>query len=408
MRKALFAGITVAFAVGAALVLAEASLRVLERWPRRDGLDYPDTWREGGLGPGGYLKEGFSGDVIDGYGGKVRWTNNAQGFRYDRDVSPVPEKGVLRVLSMGDSFTAGYRVDQAATFSSLLEQRLRREVGPSEVLVACVEDPAAGLYWLDLHGQSFHPHVVLLGITLGNDIAQTHVALDPRGSFVLDVQDDAVRIERREAEATLGFRHGLETRLIPDGYRESKSLLRRAAVKLEHLRIVGWVHRTAWPIGSWYGDPARPNLFDPTHGLGFFLASPPEEIEVAFGRFERLLRAYRLFCARRKISLIVALFPQRFQVQARDWNQTIVKFGLRESSFDLMAPNRRILDFCRTNGIACIDPTEFMREAFERSGESLYMPRGDMHWNRAGHLACYEAMADRVLQIVRDRPAASH
>jgi hypothetical protein len=401
MRRALFTGITVAFAVGVALALTEASLRVLERLPKRDVLDYPDTWREGGLGPGGYLKEEFSGDVIDGYGGTVRWKNNAQGFRYDRDVSPVPEHGVLRVVSMGDSFSAGYRVDQAATFSSLLEQRIAREVGPSEVLVSCVEDPAAGLFWLDLHGQSFHPHVVLLGITLGNDIAQTHVALDPQGPFLLDVEADTIHIERKDGETTLGFRHGLETLLIPDEHRESKPVLRRAAVKLEHLRIVGWVHRSAWPIGSWYGDPTRPNLFDPTHGLGFFLVSPPGEVEVAFGRFERLLRAYQLFCAQRKITLIVVLFPQRFQIQERDWEQTIVKYGLRESSFDLVAPNRRILDFCRTNGIPCIDPTEFMREVFRRSGESLYMPRGDMHWNRAGHLAFHEASADHVLRIVR-------
>jgi hypothetical protein len=405
MRKALFAGITVALALGVALVLAEASLRVLERLPKRDLLDYPDTWREEGLGPGGYLREGFSGDVIDGYGGTVRWTNNAQGFRYHRDVAAVPAEGVLRVVSMGDSFSAGYRVDQAATFSSLLERRIVREVGPSEVLVSCVEDPAAGLFWLDRHGLSFHPHVVLLGITLGNDIAQTHVALDPRGPFRLDVEEDAVRIEHREGEATFGFRHGLETLLIPDADRESKRALQRAAVKLEHLRIVGWVHRSAWPIGSWYGDPARPNLFDPTHGLGFFLASPPSAIEEAFGRLERLLQGYRQFCARREITLIVALFPQRFQVQPRDWEQTLVKFGLKESSFDLTAPNRRILESCRTNGIACIDPTESMRDAFSRSGESLYMPRGDMHWNRAGHHAFYEASAEQVLRIVRARSA---
>lgn len=403
MRKTLFAGITVALALGVALVLAEASLRVLERLPKRDLLDYPDTWREGGLGLGGYLQEGFSGDVIDGYGGTVRWTNNTQGFRYDRDVSPVPAEGVLRVVSMGDSFSAGYRVDQTATFSSLLERHLVREVGPSEVLVSCVEDPAAGLFWLDRHGQSFHPHVVLLGITLGNDIAQTYVALDARGPFRLDVKGDTVRIERREGETTFGFRHGLETLLIPDEHRESKHALQRAAVKLEHLRIVAWVHRSAWPIGSWYGDPARPNLFDPTHGLGFFLASPPGAIEEAFSRLERLLHAYQLFCAQRKIALIVALFPQRFQIQPRDWEQTIVKFGLKESSFDLAAPNRRILDFCRAQGIDCIDPTDFMREAFGRSGESLYMPRGDMHWNREGHHAFYEASVEHVLKVVRAR-----
>lgn len=52
------------------------------------------------------------------------------------------------------------------------------------------------------------------------------------------MDDGAVGIERREGETTFGFRHDLETRLIPDEHRESKSVLRRAAVKLEHLLIV--------------------------------------------------------------------------------------------------------------------------------------------------------------------------
>jgi hypothetical protein len=407
MRKALFAGLTVALLVGTALILAELSLRVLERLPRRDVLDYPDTWREGGLGPGGYLAEGFRGEVIDGYGGTVRWTNNSQGFRYDRDVARDPPPGLLRVLSMGDSFTAGYRVDQRETFSHLLERRLERDLGPSEVLISCVEDPAAGLHWLDLHGWSFRPQAVLLGITLGNDIAQTHVALDPRGPFRLQLHAGAERITRREEEATFGFRHGLEPLLIPGEHRESASVLRRAAVKLEHLRIVGWVHEPAWPIASWYGDPAHPRLFDPTHGLGFYLASPPPEIEEAFGRLERLLRAYALSCARRGITLLVALFPQRYQIQERDWRQTIVKYGLKEPAFDLMAPNRRVLGFCRENGITCIDPTESMREAFARSGKSLYFPRGDMHWNRGGQRAFYEAAAEVLLHVLRREPSGN-
>jgi hypothetical protein len=401
MRKALFVGITVALVAGAALVLAEVAVRVAGRLPRGDVLDYADTWREGGLGPGGYLREGFRGEVADGYGGTVRWANNGQGFRYERDVSVDPEPDLLRVLSLGDSFTAGYRVGQQETFSHLLEQRLDREIGPSEVLVSCIEDPATGLYWLGLHGWSFRPRAVLLGVTLGNDIAQTYVSLDRQGPYRLEAGGADARVARRREEATLGFRHGLETLLIPAEHREPASVWRRAAVKLEHLRVLGWVHESAWPIASWYGDPARPGLFDPTHGLGFFLDAPPPEIEEAFERFERLLRAYRLACARRGVTLVVALFPQRFQIQPRDWRQTIVKYGLKEATFDLMAPNRRILDFCREHGITCIDPTESMRETFARSGESLYFPRGDMHWNRRGQRAFYEAATDALLEVLR-------
>ena len=398
-RRPLFAAITLALAAACAVVAAEVALRLAERIPHRVPLDYPDTWRKGGLGPGGYLAEGFDAQVTDGIGGLVRWTNNAQGFRYDREVSAIPEPGVLRVISMGDSFTAGYRVGQEETFSRLLERKLGERVGPCEVLVSCVEEPATGLYWLEQFGQSYRPHLVLLGLTLGNDIAQTYVAVDPHGAYRFDA--DAAVVPRDE-EATLGFRHGLEGALVPEEDRERKGFVARAAVKLEHLRVVDLVHDPAWPIGSWYGDPARPNLLDPTHGLGFYLMAPPPIVEEAYARLERVLLAYQRFCAERGIRLAVALFPQRFQVQPRDWEQTVVKFGLRAGSFDVETPNRRIGAFCAAHGLSCLDPTPALRRRFAREGRDLYLPRGDMHWNSRGHAAVYEALLGPLSELLAE------
>ncbi len=96
-----------------------------------------------------------------------------------------PRPGVLRILSLGDSFTAGYRVGQHETFSSLQEQLINREYGQAEVMVAEISDPANALYYLDQFGLRLKPHIVLLGITLGNDISQTYVTLDPQGSYIL-------------------------------------------------------------------------------------------------------------------------------------------------------------------------------------------------------------------------------
>ncbi len=73
----------------------------------KSGLDYGDAVRADGLGPGGLLKEGFEGRVTNGLGGTVLWRNNAEGFRRSEDTPETPAPGVVRVLSMGDSFTAG-------------------------------------------------------------------------------------------------------------------------------------------------------------------------------------------------------------------------------------------------------------------------------------------------------------
>jgi hypothetical protein len=91
-RKHVFAGLTLVLAAAGSCIaiglLAEGGLRVKERATRSRGLDYGDTWRRDGLGPGGSLEPGFSAEVIDGYGGTVRWTSDASGFRHDREIAP--------------------------------------------------------------------------------------------------------------------------------------------------------------------------------------------------------------------------------------------------------------------------------------------------------------------------------
>lgn len=406
-RRFWFATITLVAAACVSLVLVEFGLRGAERLPRehRSRLDYPDTWRSGGLGPGGSLKEGFRGEVVDGYGGTVRWANNSSGFRRDKETAPTPAPGVLRLLSIGDSFTAGYRVAQEETFSRRIERHLTREIGAAEVLIACVEDPPSGLDYLTRFGSDFQPHAVLMGITLGNDIAQSYLGIDPGGPYRLELERDRYEIAVNET-TTLGFRHGLETLYVPDEFLESRSALARTMLRLDHARARQIVGESAWPIASWYGDVGRPHLFDPSHGLGFFLVTPPPSIEEGFARLERVLTAVDLFSREQDIDFVVILFPQRFQVQRDDWRQTIVKYGLKESAFDLRAPNRRIFSFCRRRGVACIDPTDAMRRRHEREGRSLYLRRGDMHWNALGHEALYEAVIPGILDLVAARPDA--
>ena len=100
---------------------------------------------------------------------------------------------------MGDSFVAGYRVGQEETFSFLCEQWVKQHLGTSEVLVSEIEEPTTALYYLNKFGLTFHPHIVILGITLGNDIVQSYIGMDPKGGYSLSVVNDKVTIERTEA-----------------------------------------------------------------------------------------------------------------------------------------------------------------------------------------------------------------
>ena len=134
-------------------------------------LDYNDVY--GTLEEGGCLKKNFKGYVVGASGNFVYWQTNSKGFRNTKEFDYIPASNVLRILSIGDSFTAGYRIGQNETFSFLLEKWINKTYKKSEVLISCIEEPTTGLYYLSKFGQKYNPDIILLGITIGNDIAQT-------------------------------------------------------------------------------------------------------------------------------------------------------------------------------------------------------------------------------------------
>lgn len=386
--------LTLALSLVLSLALAEAGLRGLEALRGEAEIpDYGDTWRDGGLGPGGFLRENFSGRVRDGYGGTVRWVNNAAGFRRDEETSRERRPGTLRILSLGDSFAAGYRVDQEETYSHLLEARLEatgrwRDV---EVLIAVVEEPATGLAYLDDEGLRWQPDLVLLGITLGNDLAQTYVTLDPREDHDALVAELATWTLPPACfdphQAHPPERAGPSPE--PPGGLRLLGLLKHVQKDLKD-------RREPRAVASLWGEYTHPRLFD-NHGLGMYLEPAPARIETAHERLFQVLTEMRELCAAHEIELLVTLFPQRFQVQPRDWQAAVHAYGLRPECFDLAAPNRRLMDFCRRAGLLCLDPTADLARRFGRTGDSLYLPRGDMHWNARGHRALADAIEDVVL-----------
>lgn len=382
--------LTVVCSVLVAALLVEIFLGLV-KYPRRAaGPDYGSTWRQEGLGPGGFLKEGLETYVTDGYGGKVRWKNNATGFRNDGEVSAQPPPGVLRLLSLGDSFTAGYRVGQEETFSYLLEQWLNARYGPAEVLVSCIEEPALGLYYLTRFGINFQPHVVLLGVTLGNDLAQSYISLDQGSAYTLKVEHGQVQMTLSPVPKKTGYSLDPKVVEIPPEYLRPRTPLEKVSRWFTRFRLVSLLHPREKAITSMYQDPDRPRLFDAVTGLGVFTQPPPPEIEEAYRRLFRLLEAFQVYCQGRGILFAVLLFPQRYQVNPGDWERAAAHYRLNKARFDLMGPNTRLRAFCQERAIPLIDPTQAMAARYLGTRQPLYLPQGDMHWNREGHRTFFE------------------
>jgi hypothetical protein len=434
-RRAL-AVLTFALASAAALAAAEIAVRVLEwrgrhtamRRARYEEAYAAKAFRKDGIGDAGYLAEGFRGYVTDEYGRPVEWINDSSGFRSRRDVSLRPPPGSLRILALGDSILVGHRVGQNDTFSFLLEDWLRaRRRRDVEVLIAAVEHPATGLYYLQTRGLRYGPQLVLAGISVGDDIAQVYFNLGPLGKYRMvggaadgvielnpgadhDAQLAALRALRLPA-ACLGPRDKAWSGSGPPAAAAAGSGAAGGASRLRLAALVrGWLadrraRNAPQAATSTWGAYREPALFD-GNALGIYLEQPPPEVVEAYRRLELVLQGYQRLSAHHRIGLTVVILPQRTQVQPPDWEATLGAYSLRRECFDPRTPNRTILAICRRIGVTCLDPTPALAELYRSSRDSLYMPLGDPHLTARGHRAIFAAIRDDLARVTDSLPVA--
>ena len=369
------------FFAGALLLETGLSIADSRAGRRPSGLlDYGDL--TGPCGGGGCLKPGLDAAIV-GERGAARFVTTRQGFRNREDPSDEKGPGVRRILFLGDSFVAGYRTDQEETVGRRLELGLRTRTGDAavEVLVAELPHPEAVRAYLREHAPRLQPDLVVVGLTIGNDLAQGWAVrravpepviaslLLPADAFR---QAPADRLALRLERSLRSWR----------SYRRLKSLLQPDAIT------------TDYP-----DSPGRVHVFDSMHGLGYFYARRPLPlVEESWDEIAHLLGEIGGAGAALGAPVLVALIPQRFQGNDAEWRATAFEYGLDPAAFDLELPNRRLAAACAGAGLDCTD----LLPAFREEPAPTYLPLGDMHWNANGH-----ALAARVLTpLVRARLSA--
>ena len=97
---------------------------------------------------------------------------NSRGLRADREYPYAKPPGTVRIVSLGDSFTAGYEVDYDQTFSQVIERELSRAGLEVEVLNAGVSgySNAEALLYLERELFRYDPDLVMLSF-FGNDLS---------------------------------------------------------------------------------------------------------------------------------------------------------------------------------------------------------------------------------------------
>ena len=110
---------------------------------------------------------------------EVEFRINGQGLRADRDFPYAKPPGVRRIVSLGDSFTAGYEVAGDETFSSVLERALRARGIEVEVLNAGVSgySTAEAVLYLERELYRYEPDLVLLSFFSNDLVDNTRTGL---------------------------------------------------------------------------------------------------------------------------------------------------------------------------------------------------------------------------------------
>jgi lysophospholipase L1-like esterase len=102
----------------------------------------------------------------------VSFRINGQGMRADRDFERPKPPGVVRIVSLGDSFTVGYEVEAPETFSAVLERSLRARGIEVEVLNAGVSgfSTAEELLYLERELWKYEPDLVLVSFFVNDHV----------------------------------------------------------------------------------------------------------------------------------------------------------------------------------------------------------------------------------------------
>ena len=354
----------------------------------------------------------------------ARLVTNAEGFRSTRGFTPRPDAAVLRLLSLGDSFSTGFCADQDAFFGSLLEKDLaaRRDT-PVEVMSAEVSDPAYGLHYLQAWGAGYHPGLVIYGLS-GNDMMQAEQFYGERRLFVMDAGGRLTPNPGFDPSLASAWDryHDLVYPAVGRGgsmagmagMAGGGSLTAGVAHHLARFRLFSTLARAAATrdpapadmpdyAESYERGDGHKRLIDGSANLGFFHRGTLEPVErmqaAAFDLIAGMDRASRESGAR----FLLVIWPQRYQVQPADWTAVVERWGLREQDFDLERANRRIASFCAQRGIACCDLLEPFRQAAPSGG--LYLPAGDTHVSRRGHETAAAAAARCVERMLSGAPA---
>jgi hypothetical protein len=286
----------------------------------------------------------------------------SQGYVTDKTFTKT--EGSFRILGLGDSFAlCGGDKNYHSVLTAALKAAGHNHI---DLVNAGQSAIGPGYYWriLEKFGPLWKPDLVLVGFFVGNDFGEMDFFV-LRGPFIKEPSEPLKRwlgylkfhnfwlykvvkgkltliLEKRRKE-----REKEEAEVQPEGFLSNQAFL---DMQRSRMRI--------------------------------FQKETKAGLERLWQEKGPLLLKFKEWCAQRNVSLVIAIFPDQFQVDP-DLRQVIYnKYQIDASTIDLSFPNRLISDYCRQNGILCLDLLEPFQE--QGAARNLYLVR-DSHWSDDGN-----------------------
>ena len=364
-----------------------------------DEITFPVLFQKSGsyIGAGGRLRPNLNVKMVspDNQNGVPLVTNNI-GLRNDENFTNKSQPGVLRILSLGDSFSTGYSVGQDNFFGAKLKSILTKTMFPRkvEVLNAEISDPAYGAWFLKTFGMEMNPDIVLFGLAM-NDIMQSEQFFGFDKLFVLDNNKNLIineNFNNQDNSASDRFNKFKYPKKGNKYYFESE-LLNNWGNRISRFKlfkgmkgIISGIYKNKNQVNIWnYSESyerldGHKRLIDGSNNFGLFYNVESEIIEKMYEAFFPLLTYMKELAESNGAMFILFIHPYRYQAQPQDWQAMSKLWNFDNVDFDLRLRNKRVVNFCENKGISVIDPVGI----FANDSRQLYLSK-DVHYNDVGH-----------------------
>jgi hypothetical protein len=334
--------------------------------------------------------------------------NNQFGFN-DRDYPLLKEPGKYRALIVSDSFN--WAGGQNGNYTALLEQKLENYYGKHRVDIINAGYPGTHtveqLAMLKKYGLQYNPDLVILGFFVGNDFRDA----DPHRKRII-VNDLYVDIDKNKELIIFGYPMIGKSRLllfIQQKYKIWQELRRakkegsrnqvflknpRNQVFLKNPRNQVFLKNLVSEMSKNPPDNRReksPGILSPEAFLQV------EKSRLKFCKKDDLARGKRdeninyilngisemkALLDAKKIKLIVAIYPDEYQVSDRLFQEIMERFDLNPENYIVNCQQQILIKHLEANGIPYIDMLPRFRK--EQINRHLYLLR-EPHWNSAGN-----------------------